>query len=597
MDKNSNITIIRKIESDCSFNFVELVNTKPITRLSKENNSKLLSKIKDTFTETQQNLFISSFYCYLNYNQTTDFVIDFDDIWKWLGFTVKQSAKTLLTKYFIIDKDYKILLKQTLEQTTETRGGHNREIIMLNIRTFKLFCIKTGTEKANEIHEYFVKLEDLLHDIILEESAEIRLQLQNEKAQNDQKQAIINKQKEELELMQVSSKVPTIYIFNTDVNVTETPLLKIGITNNLHDRVKPYKSISPYGKVVFYQKIEETHINIKDLEHIIHYHLSKFKVKNELFRIDVEEAISCIQSVYSCSKVFSNENAIERKEQSKKLQNVNLELNQPKEIQQQIRNILKCDASTQTDFNELEPITVPIIQGNPEFISKFEKFVNEHCTVHQEADVSAKDIIGQYRILCKEAKRETTQALTDYLKRRFVYSRIKSQDKDQIIYGFKGIKLNDIEYKRNLIPNEAETFVFEKCIFTPGGTVLVKDIIEEYHNWRHSLKKSKPTEEEELLIKKYLKQSPYTLFETVWTTNGNGQGFYGIMLKKEQHFHRKSSTGCEVTKINENGQVLCKYNTIAKAAETEKMCTAKMSRAIKNKTMFGTSPNQYYYSK
>jgi hypothetical protein len=30
------------------------------------------------------------------------------------------------------------------------RGGHNREIIMLNIDTFKKICLKAGTKKAKQ---------------------------------------------------------------------------------------------------------------------------------------------------------------------------------------------------------------------------------------------------------------------------------------------------------------------------------------------------------------------------------------------------------------------------------------------------------------
>ena len=39
---------------------------------------------------------------------------------------------------------------------TDTRGGHNKETIMLNIETFKKFCLKAGTKKADEIHEYYI---------------------------------------------------------------------------------------------------------------------------------------------------------------------------------------------------------------------------------------------------------------------------------------------------------------------------------------------------------------------------------------------------------------------------------------------------------
>ena len=96
-------------------------------------------------------MFVSSFYCYLNYNQKHDFVIDLDHVWKWMGFSQKVNAKTLLEKQFIKDSDYKIFAPEGSGAKKESRGGHNKETIMLTIRTFKLFCLKAGTKKAEHI--------------------------------------------------------------------------------------------------------------------------------------------------------------------------------------------------------------------------------------------------------------------------------------------------------------------------------------------------------------------------------------------------------------------------------------------------------------
>ena len=112
----------------------------------------LLTKIKTKFTEKEQQIFVASFYGFLNYDSKTDFVINLDDVWKWVGFSSKANSKHLLEKQFIIDKDYKLLLTKLPEQTLQPRGGHNKETIMLNIETFKRFCVKAGTKKADEIH-------------------------------------------------------------------------------------------------------------------------------------------------------------------------------------------------------------------------------------------------------------------------------------------------------------------------------------------------------------------------------------------------------------------------------------------------------------
>ena len=44
---------------------------------------------------------------------------------------------------------------------------------MLNIKTFKKFCLKTGTTKADEVHDYFIKLETIVFEITKEECEEI----------------------------------------------------------------------------------------------------------------------------------------------------------------------------------------------------------------------------------------------------------------------------------------------------------------------------------------------------------------------------------------------------------------------------------------
>lgn len=165
---------------DSSFNIVGFIESNPVAKLSDTYNNKFLAKIKENFSETQQQLFISSFYCYLNYHPTDDFVIDMDDVWKWLGFAQKVKAVALLEKQFIIEKDYKKGISQLGKQSIDTRGGHNKKTIMMNLKTFKLLCIKAGTSKANEIHEYFVKLEELIQETIIGECIELKQQLENQ---------------------------------------------------------------------------------------------------------------------------------------------------------------------------------------------------------------------------------------------------------------------------------------------------------------------------------------------------------------------------------------------------------------------------------
>ena len=249
-----------------TLNIVELIENNPIARLSNTYQNKLLAKIKTNFTDNEQQLFIASFYCYLNYDQKNDFVIDLDNIWKWLGYNQKIKAKDLLEKNFMIEKDYKLLLSQSTQQKKHIRGGHNKETIMLNIRTFKRLCLKAGTTKADEIHEYYIKLEETLQEVIQEESNELRLQLEKKDKLLETSEIDKIKIREKTLLEQFPNNTQCVYYGIIDnVSSKNEKLIKFGISNNLKNRVIKHK---------------DTYLDFKLI--------NAFKVKNKL---QIENAI------------------------------------------------------------------------------------------------------------------------------------------------------------------------------------------------------------------------------------------------------------------------------------------------------------------
>ena len=260
---------------DTSLNIVELIENNPITRLSGVYQNKLLVKIKDKFTDNEQHMFVASFYCFLNHDQRNDFVIDFDDVWQWLGFTLKENAKRMLLKQFNLDIDYKFIarqvgrannsVKQNISkqgnQTTHPRGGHNKEIIMLTIRTFKLFCLKAGTKKAEQIHEYYVKLEETLQEVIQEESNELKMQLEQKQLELKNHLIISEKDKEQIRektlIEQFPNNTQCVYYGIID-NLSDQgeKLVKFGNSNNLKYRVKQHKDTYLNFRLVNAFKVE-----------------------------------------------------------------------------------------------------------------------------------------------------------------------------------------------------------------------------------------------------------------------------------------------------------------------------------------------------
>jgi hypothetical protein len=225
-----------------SFDVVDLIENNPITKLSSTYQNKLLTKIKTKFTESEQQLFVASFYGFLKYDPNNDFVIDLDDVWKWMGFAQKVKATVLLEKHFIIDKDYKKSLYQPGKQSDHTRGGHNKEIFMLNVSTFKKFCLKAGTKKADSIHDYYIKLESLLHEIVQEESAELKLQLEQNQIHLDKSEKTTEKIREKTLLEHFGRNTQCVYYGSIDnLSDTNEKLIKFGNSNNLAGRVAQHR--------------------------------------------------------------------------------------------------------------------------------------------------------------------------------------------------------------------------------------------------------------------------------------------------------------------------------------------------------------------
>jgi hypothetical protein len=101
-----------------------------------------------------------------NYN-ASDFIVSLDDIWHFLGYNQKAKAKRVIEEHFILNQDYKIIIGNPVPidktiKCKQCRGGHNKEKIVMTLKTYKLFCLKSNTPIASKMQEYYIGLEQMV---------------------------------------------------------------------------------------------------------------------------------------------------------------------------------------------------------------------------------------------------------------------------------------------------------------------------------------------------------------------------------------------------------------------------------------------------
>ena len=646
--------------SSATLNIVELIEKNPITKLSQTYNNFLLEKIQENFSTFEQQLFVSSFYCYLNYDKNTDFVVDLDDVWKWLGFTQKAHIKPMIESNFKLNVDYTVSIpefkkseqkdqpsggsdeEQPSESTVPSKpknGGQNKQTIKLTIRCFKLLCLKAQTKKAGEIHDYYLRLEEIILMAVDKETSELRAQLeQKNEVISTLNQATITLTQEkkraiqETLITQFPVNTECIYFGTIDnTNADNEKLIKFGHTNNLATRVadhhKKYTNFILAGAFRVHNKVEiENHIKdhpkikrqIRTIEvagknktEIIAYDSTNFTIARLTKHIeDIIHArmynVENFNRLIQRNQELEAENAklvTELESKKKAIHDLTLANNELREKTAQQSQVIEVAAK-----DNASPFAHALIPEN-ELNQRFHEFVTKCCIVRPDVDEESVNIEGRFRLWSQtKPAKDTFHALKHYMDVRFKQVRLRGA------HCYQGVKLNTIEYKK-VIANEAEnpeqfsveTFIFQSCKFSDRGKILNAVLLKEYQKWKLSVGQS-PNEMDIKNLKTYLNACPNALKGTVWSDQNSNEGFYGLALRDDYYTMKQalikeqganpiigvqlSTTGKKVEKrlVNSN-QILKTWNTIAKAAESEGFSTAKMSRSVKDKTVI----QDYYY--
>jgi hypothetical protein len=579
--------------TDQKFDIVSYVENTHLAKLSFCDKSKIIEKLGSKFTEDEQSIYIAQLYAYLNYDPEKDFVILLNNFWKWLGYTRLDHCKTVLLKHFIENMDYKIektaseiseaVSKISIKQEIKQNGGQNKECILLTVNCFKLLCLKSRTEQADKIHNYYVRLENIMNELIQEQALELVKQLQIKDKQLVLKD--IQKTREiEATLLESFKNKRVFYLFL----VLDGNIIKFGISTEINQRIKDHRTQFGKDNVVL-KYVFETIYN-KEFEDMIKIKLKKHLIEKEYKSNQIE--------LIQLSSDFTYENLISEIEKFRKDFDTNL-----------IPNLIKENEILKAKISELELIikNSEIIQKNI-IINKYTEPVKPPINELK----SNQDRIQLYDKNLKLVKTyETIRDACDETKlyKNAVPQSIQRSAKNYTLYkGYRFWKLpRNEKVKEYEIPETFELSKeqsYQRVVQVKDGNIIgiwasTKNATENLYNKiqnelfipkNHKLKQSTLAQVNKSITNALSIHTNHFAYEHYWYRESDIPEDMKIMYEKyknnnnlpELEIHKNNK---KVYKYDIDGKLTIVYNSISEAYKTEGVSEKTINKYITENTI------------
>jgi hypothetical protein len=602
-----------------ALNIVSLIEKDISIRLNHSYQSTLLNKIQDGFSSEEQQIFVASFYCYLKYDPKKDFVIDFTNVWKWCGFARKDHAKRLLEKNFVEGVDYKVekaappmggagLDKEKAappiggakclndEKAAPPIGGAglNKEKITLTVNVFKKFCIKAGTKKADEIHDYYIKLEELLQETLKEQSDELQKQLSIQQQLNEEQEKALEVSKKEVEILTkryLKKKVTVdgvnvVYLTTSDYGKKDR-VYAVGKSKTLKTRIQHYNGnkIHEFNTVYFKSFKSLQIMNVAEKCILLKLYKYKNDANHDTFKLPEDKEISLFTKIFdetvnffenvSIDAILKPETEEEKKEYKKDWREENKEELQEyfKEYREKNKEEISEKAKT---YREKYKERVKLRKA------KFYKKNRDKIAIQQKifyqaykAKILAKN--KDYSVKNKEKLRMSNKVYREKNKEKLVAYRKKYYQKNIVEFKKKLAKyrtehkdarvIYDKQYREK---NKESIALYKKKHYQKNKHIIAKkqsEYYEEHKDERHNYNTSYYNDNKEKLntnVKKY-----------------NDEHKEELIIKRKET--STCECGMEVTRINLQRHLLSKNHlkkmNITTEYKTTCVCGAEVGKA------------------
>ncbi len=497
----------------------------------------LEKNLLNNFSYDEVFIFLNNFTEYIGFDKNDNFIIDVDNIYKWIGYTQKVNAKRAILRVLSPNTQYII-----------EESDSNREIIKLTPNAFKELCMFADTTKAKCIRKFYMAIEDYLYK-------NIENKLLSIEAIEKDITTYINRSNRDYPMGN------TVYIVKECGLVRD--VYKVGSTINMRYRERAYHTSSNIH-IVVYTKICKNH---KEVERLMHKKFIDYKYMNRLdwFKIPfskLRQSLDELQTIQDneSSEYYINTDALD------------------------YDNILVTEkiATNIKNINDLIPYNnIPLVKYDNNFIntqtiitkgyiSNFSTFISECFDIDKDAKTAWIEITSRYRLWARSTK-NIKNDLAQYLKMNgfpkiYIYDSINNSRHS----GYSGLKLRPLSKFINInrYSSLEKRFLNECCEPSITGHITIKQLREKYFEWRKN--KDEAFNPRPIADMIGLKELCNNLFvaATIYEGSGTYEGYYGLHFKMPKNIGRGySTTSKEVEQLDsKTGEIIATYNSMRHAA-------------------------------
>lgn len=461
---------------------------------------------------------------------------------------------------------------------------------------------------------------DILDDIIFNESAELKRQLEHsqqlltsteialEKSKENYSKAIqrnYNKVAPSQTLYVYKDIIPQVNVDNTEklyeIKLERDYVVKIGKTKCISDREIGYNTHNFTGEIVYAKKCTSSDL----LEKVVHYILNNQRLitGREWFNVSVElaiEIIDLVQLLLDELPIYS-ESLLELKpahlikDLLTKIKSNPEDKSETLSSNEDFKNVYDIFNNKNKDTSTLPLIPPHIIAKNP---LDFDTFIKESCELWSpELGVLEKDFYclsaelrGCHKLWSRNAENATNKAFTNYMK-QFKSGLKQFPEYNAKLSVYIGIKPKPLEFNCDNI--EFSQFVNERCKIGYVYRVAYRSIFAEFENWKKiNIQDYSISMETRHTIQNLLNTNFYPCgvhlsddFSKITGVGTNSNGVYGITLKSDTTnvgIKLAPSLKKKVIQVDlVTKEIKQSFNSVSDAAKALQVCPSVISTDIK----------------